>query len=167
MQPQQVLLGPFFYQRLDKGAPIFINWTPAQILILKSNLNYPQGNSGNSVDDPSWVCDDSPKNVEKSSYYLILLGIISNIQMNVSPGLADCRSPFFLDVSQGCGFVDPPEDVALPQRLWEDAVQEDPHSSTLQNIDMKVCGCAIPMILVKRPLEPYAVTNFGCVLLDL
>jgi hypothetical protein len=64
MQPQQVLLGLFFDQRLDKGATIFINWTPAQISILKSNLTDSQRNSGNSVDDPSWVRDDSPKNVK-------------------------------------------------------------------------------------------------------
>jgi hypothetical protein len=41
------------------------------------------------VDDPSWVCDDSPKNVEKNHHtvYLILLGIISNIQMNMNIAL--------------------------------------------------------------------------------
>jgi hypothetical protein len=96
MQPQQVLLGPFFDQRLDKGATIFINWTPAQILILKSNLTDSRRDSGNSVDDPLWVCDDSPKNVEKNHHtvYLILLGIISNIQMNLHYNLFDYRFLF-------------------------------------------------------------------------
>jgi hypothetical protein len=93
-----------------------------------------------------------------------------SLDQNLLRDLQDLRTagpPFFLDISQGCGVVDPPEDVALPRRLWEDAVQEDPHSSTLQNIDMKVCGCAVPMALVKGPLEPYAITNCGCVRLDL
>jgi hypothetical protein len=81
-------------------------------------------------------------------------GPLVSLDQNLLRNLQDLRTagpPFFLDVSQGCGVVDPPEDVALPQRLWEDAVQEDPHSSTLQNIDMKVCGCVVPMALVKGP----------------
>jgi hypothetical protein len=75
--------------------------------------------------------------------------------------------PYLLDISQSCGVVDPPEDVALTRRLGEDAVQEDLQNSTLQNIDMKVSGCAVPVALVKEPLEPYAVVDFGCVSLDL
>jgi hypothetical protein len=75
--------------------------------------------------------------------------------------------PFLLDVSQSCGVVDPPEDVALTQQLGEDAVQEGPQNNILQNIDMKVSGCAVPMALVKGPLEPYAIADFRCVCLDL
>jgi hypothetical protein len=75
--------------------------------------------------------------------------------------------PFFLDISQGCGIVDPLKDVALPRRLWEDAVQEDPHSSSLQNIDMERSSCAVPKALVEVPLEPNAVADFVSVHLDL
>lgn len=98
MQPQQVLSGLFYDQRLDKGATIFINWTPAQISILKSKLTDSRRNSENFVDDPSRVCDDSPKNVEKSHHtvYLILVGIISNIQMNVRELCSINLDGFFL-----------------------------------------------------------------------
>jgi hypothetical protein len=78
MQPQQVLSGPFFDQRLEKGVTIFYKLDPC------ANFDSKIKSHGFSE---KWVCDDSPKNVEKFNI-LYILGIISNIQMNVARGLA-------------------------------------------------------------------------------
>jgi hypothetical protein len=65
-------------------------------------------------------------------------GHLASLDQNLLCDLQDLQTaglPFLLDVSQSCGVVNPPEDIALTQRLGEDAVQEDPQNSTLQNID--------------------------------
>jgi hypothetical protein len=97
-------------------------------------------------------------------------GHLVSLDQNLLRDLQDLGTAgplFLLDVSQSCGVVDPPQDVALTRQLGEDAVQEDLQNSTLQNIDMKVSGGAVPMALVMGPLESYAIADFGCIRLDL